>query len=108
MKKVKLGKFSFQDAVWGNVSDEAKDFITRLLTVDPSQRMSAAEALQHDWIVAIGLHTNDLFSEVASDGRHRGVPVMQARFDEFNYERRVSARQAASARVVGGGVDRGV
>ena len=33
MKKVKLGKFSFQDAVWGNVSDEAKDFIHHLLTV---------------------------------------------------------------------------
>jgi len=28
MKKVKLGKFSFQDAVWANVSDEGKDFIT--------------------------------------------------------------------------------
>jgi len=34
MKKVKLGKFSFEDAAWGKVSDEAKDFITQLLIKD--------------------------------------------------------------------------
>ena len=97
-RKIKGGVFKFPQKYWAHISHEAKDFITRLLTVDPSQRMSAAEALQHDWIVAIGLHTNDLFSEVASDGRHRGVPVMQARFDEFNYERRVSARGTLAVR----------
>ena len=41
MKKVKLGKFSFQDAVWGNVSDDAKDFITNLLTKDQDKRPRA-------------------------------------------------------------------
>ena len=34
MKKVKLGKFSFADPVWNNMSDMAKDFITQLLTKD--------------------------------------------------------------------------
>ena len=28
MKKVKLGKFSFGDPIWNNISDLAKDFIT--------------------------------------------------------------------------------
>ena len=50
MKKVKLGKFSFQDAVWANVSDDAKDFITQLLTKDQEKRPSAEQALQHPWI----------------------------------------------------------
>lgn len=50
MKKVKLGKFSFQDAVWGSVSDDAKDFITQLLTKDQDKRPSAELALQHPWI----------------------------------------------------------
>lgn len=45
MKKVKLGKFSFQDAVWGSVSDDAKDFITQLLTKDQDKRPSAELAL---------------------------------------------------------------
>lgn len=53
MKKVKLGKFSFQDAVWGNVSDDAKDFITQLLTKDQDKRPSAEQALQHPWIIKV-------------------------------------------------------
>lgn len=53
MKKVKLGKFSFQDAVWGNVSDDAKDFITQLLTKDQDKRPNAEQALQHPWILKV-------------------------------------------------------
>jgi calcium-dependent protein kinase len=34
MKKVKLGKFSFSDAIWASVSDTGKDFIAKLLTKD--------------------------------------------------------------------------
>ncbi|GAA5890575.1 hypothetical protein JCM8208_004920 [Rhodotorula glutinis] len=35
---------------WDNVSDEAKDFIRQLLTVDEDERPSAAEALNHPWL----------------------------------------------------------
>lgn len=51
MKKVRIGKFSFSDPCWANISSEAKDLITRLLTYDVDQRPSAEEALQHEWIV---------------------------------------------------------
>jgi hypothetical protein len=34
MKKVKIGKFSFSDPVWNSISDNAKDFISKLLTKD--------------------------------------------------------------------------
>jgi len=50
MKKVKLGKFSFSDPVWANVSDVGKDFISQLLTRDQEKRPSAEQALQHPWI----------------------------------------------------------
>jgi calcium-dependent protein kinase len=50
MKKVKVGKFSFTDPVWNNISDHAKDFITQLLTKDPQKRPSADQALKHTWI----------------------------------------------------------
>lgn len=36
---------------WRGVSDGAKDFIRRCLTVDPARRMSAHEALQHPFVV---------------------------------------------------------
>ena len=50
MKKVRVGKFSFSDPCWSNVSDKCKDFITKLLTYDVDQRPSAEQALQHPWI----------------------------------------------------------
>ena len=34
MKKVKIGKFHFADPVWSTISSEAKDFISKLLTLD--------------------------------------------------------------------------
>jgi len=50
MKKVRIGKFSFSDPCWGQISDKAKDLITKLLTYDPDQRISAEDALKHNWI----------------------------------------------------------
>jgi serine/threonine protein kinase len=50
MKKVKIGKFSFSDPVWSTISNEAKDFITKLLTLDQDKRPTAQQALEHPWI----------------------------------------------------------
>ena len=44
------GKFSMDDPVWDTVSDEAKDLVRRLLTLDPKERISAAECLGHPWL----------------------------------------------------------
>lgn len=35
---------------WPSISDEAKDVVRRLLTVDPSKRATAGEILQHPWL----------------------------------------------------------
>jgi calcium-dependent protein kinase len=66
MKKVKLGKFSFSDPIWNTISDNAKDFITQLLTKDQNKRPSAQEALNHPWIQqAQQLTKESVSSEVA-------------------------------------------
>jgi len=66
MKKVKLGKFSFADPIWNNISDQAKDFITQLLIKDQQKRPSANEALQHPWIAqANQLTKENVSSDVA-------------------------------------------
>ena len=36
--------------IWDNVSDTAKNFISRLLTEDPTKRPSAAEAQKDEWL----------------------------------------------------------
>ena len=53
MKKVRAGSFSFDDKVWNNISDNCKDFISKLLTYKPEERPTASEALQHPWIVEL-------------------------------------------------------
>ena len=40
IRKVKLGKFNFENAEWSGVSAEAKDLIKRLLVVNPDERYS--------------------------------------------------------------------
>jgi len=41
----------FSAPIWTQISGEAKDFILKLLTLDPKRRPSAMEALKHPWIV---------------------------------------------------------
>lgn len=38
---------------WPSVSNLAKDFVERILTVDPSERLTAGHALKHPWIVSM-------------------------------------------------------
>jgi calcium-dependent protein kinase len=49
--KVLRGDYEFDDQVWKDISDEAKDFIAKLLVVQPSERPTAAMGLEHPWIV---------------------------------------------------------
>eukprot|EP00475_Leptophrys_vorax_P030938 TRINITY_DN4668_c0_g2_i1.p1 TRINITY_DN4668_c0_g2~~TRINITY_DN4668_c0_g2_i1.p1 ORF type:complete len:487 (-),score=78.41 TRINITY_DN4668_c0_g2_i1:262-1722(-) len=37
---------------WPHVSDSAKDLIKRMLTLDPTKRISAADALRHPWVAS--------------------------------------------------------
>jgi serine/threonine protein kinase len=51
MQAILAADYSFTPVeYWRNVSDAARDFIKRCLTVDPRQRMTAHQALQHAWI----------------------------------------------------------
>uniref|UniRef100_A0A0R0HCY3 non-specific serine/threonine protein kinase n=1 Tax=Glycine max TaxID=3847 RepID=A0A0R0HCY3_SOYBN len=40
----------FDEPPWPSLSDEATNFVKRLLNKDPRKRMSAAQALSHPWI----------------------------------------------------------
>lgn len=77
----------FPDDKWGNVSDEAIDFVLRLLTKDPAKRMSASEALRHEWIVGSGAKalmnasmatTSEDLSEVTYHSKKSRDPPPQA------------------------------
>jgi serine/threonine protein kinase len=49
-EKIIQGIYEFHPEYWGHISREAKDFVSRLLTVDVELRMTAEEALLHPWV----------------------------------------------------------
>lgn len=50
-QQIKAGKYEFLRPYWDPVSDLAKDFVSKLLVVDPKRRMTAEQALEHPWLV---------------------------------------------------------
>ena len=49
LRKVKVGKYNFDDPVWANVSKEAKKLIKRMMEVDQAKRITSQEALEDPW-----------------------------------------------------------
>ncbi|XP_043075950.1 myosin light chain kinase family member 4 isoform X3 [Puntigrus tetrazona] len=49
-------QWSFEEAEFADISEEAKDFITRLLVKSKSWRMSASQSLKHPWLSDRTLH----------------------------------------------------
>eukprot|EP00981_Chlorochromonas_danica_P002116 scaffold424_cov165-Ochromonas_danica.AAC.16 len=52
-RKIMRGNFEFHPAYWAEVSDEAKDLISRLLNVRPADRYTVDQALAHPWFAEV-------------------------------------------------------
>mmetsp|Transcript_99081 Transcript_99081/g.212255 ORF Transcript_99081/g.212255 Transcript_99081/m.212255 type:complete len:409 (-) Transcript_99081:189-1415(-) len=50
LARVRRGNYAFPASDWGDVSDVAKDLIRGLLAMSPVKRLTAAGALDHNWI----------------------------------------------------------
>ncbi len=50
-RKIKNCDYEFYMPDWAEASSEAKDFIEKLLQLDPKARMTPEEALAHPWII---------------------------------------------------------
>jgi serine/threonine protein kinase len=46
---IKACKWSFHSAIWDDISDEAKDLISKLLVRDPKVRLNCSQILDHEW-----------------------------------------------------------
>ncbi|MBN3321679.1 KS6A3 kinase, partial [Atractosteus spatula] len=51
LARIGSGKFSLSGGYWNSVSTEAKDLVSKMLHVDPHQRLTAAQVLRHPWII---------------------------------------------------------
>ncbi|XP_035209694.1 calcium/calmodulin-dependent protein kinase type II alpha chain-like [Stegodyphus dumicola] len=62
--QIKAGAYDYPSPEWDTVTPEAKNLINNMLTVNPSKRITASEALKHPWIcqrerVASTLHRQE-------------------------------------------------
>jgi calcium/calmodulin-dependent protein kinase I len=80
-KKIKKGQYEFHVEYWGQISSEAKDLISGLLTVNPDKRLTAKDALADPWMTG---------SDELLAGKDLGVNLDQ--FRRYNAKRKV--RQA--------------
>lgn len=53
IKANEKARIDFPDSEWSKISPEAKDLVTQMLKADPSERISAQEAIKHPWIVRL-------------------------------------------------------
>ncbi|XP_029162034.1 probable serine/threonine-protein kinase DDB_G0278901 [Nylanderia fulva] len=49
-QNISLGEVDFPEELFEDVSVQAKDFVAKLLVLDPSARMTAKQCLRHDWL----------------------------------------------------------
>ncbi|XP_039219326.1 ribosomal protein S6 kinase alpha-4 isoform X1 [Crotalus tigris] len=50
MHKIKEGQFSLESEAWRNVSEEAKELVRGLLTVDPAKRLKMSNLRYNEWL----------------------------------------------------------
>jgi len=73
LRQIKQGKYSFPDPYWKNISEQAKDLVRGLLTVDPKLRLTCEKTLKHPWIAGE-------VSDAAFDKSHaQRLQMLQAR-----------------------------
>ncbi|XP_069824123.1 serine/threonine-protein kinase 33 [Dendropsophus ebraccatus] len=92
---IKRGDLIFSSAVWQSVSEAAKDVLQKLLRVDPADRITANELLDHPWITGdtssiqrpinvlemMKTWRNSLESEDPPGGDTNGVPTLDTAED---------------------------
>jgi calcium-dependent protein kinase len=49
---------TFRGAKWDSISDDGKDFISKLIVLSPIDRLSAAAAYQHTWVEQLAPHAS--------------------------------------------------
>lgn len=50
-RKILRAKYSFTGDPWKDVSSAGKDFIDKLLVINPAERLTTIQAIKHPWIV---------------------------------------------------------
>lgn len=73
-RRIKRAEYTFDLEYWSDITNEAKDLIRGLLTIDPAKRLTADQALTHKWV---GITEDDL-SRINLDANLRELKKFNA------------------------------
>ncbi|PGH04453.1 CAMK protein kinase [Polytolypa hystricis UAMH7299] len=79
--QIKMGIFDYPSPYWDHINDPALDLIDRMLTVDPDQRITINECLEHPWLT-------NTYPNVADS-----IEGLTGASDQFDFSRRKVARE---------------
>ncbi|KAL2728974.1 calcium/calmodulin-dependent protein kinase type II alpha chain isoform X22 [Vespula squamosa] len=85
--QIKAGSYDYPSPEWDTVTPEAKNLINQMLTVSPSKRITANDALKHPWIcqrerVASAVHRQETVDCLKKFNARRKLKVSFASFAE--------------------------
>jgi calcium-dependent protein kinase len=89
-ESVLIGDVTFDDPVWEDISDEAKDFIQHCLTYEEDSRPTAEQALKHAWIKKSLKATSETFLQDYGQSSITCFENMQ----EFDFNASLKLKQA--------------
>ena len=89
VRQVCDGDYSFPKSKWANISDSAIDLVTKLMTVDKNNRLTAEEALKHPWLNEgenVELATKLMDAEKKKNGQNSNGRMSLPRPESLIYE----------------------
>eukprot|EP01066_Platyproteum_vivax_P010805 Platyproteum_vivax@DN4872_c0_g1_i2.p1 len=65
----------WDERYWGQITDQCKDLLQKILVTDPRRRISAIEALQHEWFHLDAKDVDDLNFDILSENRSNNTSI---------------------------------
>jgi protein-serine/threonine kinase len=72
--KIQHARFTMEGKGWDNISDSAKDLVRKILVVNPTDRVSASEAITHPWLVSAEHSDVASHAQEAAKGKNTKSP----------------------------------
>uniref|UniRef100_A0AAY4EUP9 calcium/calmodulin-dependent protein kinase n=1 Tax=Denticeps clupeoides TaxID=299321 RepID=A0AAY4EUP9_9TELE len=104
-QQIKAGAYDFPSPEWDTVTPEAKDLINKMLTINPTKRITAAEALKHPWIcqrstVASMMHRQETVECLKKFNARRKLKVLYSKLSLMEQQTTVIHNPADGPKVL--------
>ncbi|XP_039257436.2 calcium/calmodulin-dependent protein kinase type IV-like [Styela clava] len=96
-RKVLKGEFEFDSPNWDEISGNAKDLIRRLIVLEPSERLTARQALKHPWVMGEAANYEHMETTVTRLKTFNAKRKLKAVFNVVAASNRMSARSPSTS-----------